>query len=479
MSNDPGAPWRERVRGLLAGSDLVVAAGPLAVGCALAGRLVELGLRRALVIGESRGTGAIEVPPGVETLDLDLRADSVMGIIRGYEAALATPDPRVASAIERFDPDRVARAIVPPFSTCASVAGRPVIGARDPRWVALEDKLAADALWDAAGVPRAPSAIVAATAEAIRRGIAAIDRGGGACIAADAREGFNGAAEGVRRATGPDDAAAIASAIADFGGDGARVRVMPMLEGLPCSIHGIVVPGEGIAVLRPIEIVVLRRPGSDRFLYAGTASWWDPPPERRESMRSVARRVGAHLAGAWGWRGGFTVDGVLTAEGFLPTELNARLGAGANGIARAARDDLPLGLVEMMIRDGAPGPWRPGVLEALLLERSDARRGGGAWCTLPRPAARDARLRLRLDGAAPREADEGEPADGVVETGPSAMGGFVRFEPDPERTPTGPAFAPRAVLALRAAEQLLGAAIGPVEAAPDVHAGSATGRIGI
>jgi hypothetical protein len=36
------------------------------------------------------------------------------------------------------------------------LAGRPVYGNRRPEWEALEDKVAADVLWDGAGVGRAP-----------------------------------------------------------------------------------------------------------------------------------------------------------------------------------------------------------------------------------------------------------------------------------------------------------------------------------
>ena len=52
-----------------------------------------------------------------------------------------------------------------------------------------------------------------------------------------------------------------------------RVRVMPFLEGVPCSVHGIVLP-DGTAALRPVELVTLRR-GTD-LVYAGCATFWDP-----------------------------------------------------------------------------------------------------------------------------------------------------------------------------------------------------------
>ena len=96
-----------------------------------------------------------------------------------------------------------------------------------------------------------------------------------------------------------------------------RVRVMPFLEGIPCSIHGVVFP-EGVATFRPVEMVTLRRPReSGRLRYAGAATFWDPPDDDREVMRDLARRVG-ELRRRVGYRGAFTVDGVLAAEAFCP-----------------------------------------------------------------------------------------------------------------------------------------------------------------
>src|SRR5690606_41121857 len=108
-----------------------------------------------------------------------------------------------------------------------------------------------------------------------------------------------------------------------------RIRVMPFLEGIPCSIHGRVLP-TGTAVFRPLELMTLRRPEQARLVYAGANTFWDPPARAREQMRQVARVVAEGLARRVGFRGAFTVDGVLTEEGFLPTELNPRIGAGLN-----------------------------------------------------------------------------------------------------------------------------------------------------
>jgi hypothetical protein len=54
-------------------------------------------------------------------------------------------------------------------------------------------------------------------------------------------------------------------------------------------------------------------------------------------MRAIVRRVGAHLQAAHGYRGAFGIDGVLTADGFRPTELNTRMSAGATTVSEVDR----------------------------------------------------------------------------------------------------------------------------------------------
>jgi hypothetical protein len=61
-------------------------------------------------------------------------------------------------------------------------------------------------------------------------------------------------------------------------------------------------------------------------------------------MRSIARAAGAGLRAEVGFRGPFTVDGVVNGDRFQPTELNPRMGAGLNVIARGL-PDLPVQLL--------------------------------------------------------------------------------------------------------------------------------------
>ncbi len=211
---------------------------------------------------------------------------------------------------------------------------------------------------------------------------------------------------------------------------------MPFLEGVPCSIHGIVLP-DGVAVLRPVEMVTLRR--GHEFSYAGCATYWDPEPTVREQMRTVARRAGDRLREEVDFRGTFTVDGVVTSDGFWPTELNPRFGAGIMTMARGAR--IPLVLVNDLIVAGHDIGRSADELEDDIVTHGDARRGGGTW-----RGGFDIETELGSEPVEYRDgawawARTGGPVDGRVTAG----AGFVRCLYDQDSTPIGPSTGPRAV----------------------------------
>ena len=154
---------------------------------------------------------------------------------------------------------------------------------------------------------------------------------------------------------------------------------------------------------------------------------WDPDPDDREAMREVARHVGEALRRAVGFRGFFTVDGVMTVDGFRPTEVNPRFGAGLAYVASAA-PDLPLALLHRAVIAGAVEPAAAD-LEALVLPGADAARAAASWVAVP--------------GATVEAVEEVDLGEGIpVEVGPSAMGRFVRVVFDVDALPAGRPVAP-------------------------------------
>ena len=67
----------------------------------------------------------------------------------------------VVVRVDAFDLHGQARAIRTTISRGRPVAGRACWGRRQDAWQALEGKTVVDAAWDAAGVARAPSDVVA------------------------------------------------------------------------------------------------------------------------------------------------------------------------------------------------------------------------------------------------------------------------------------------------------------------------------
>jgi len=433
----------------------------------------SLGASAILVIATG-GKGVGPLPDDVELLVLEPEpAASMLDGIHRHLALIERPPTRIIDAVRAFDPDAEAQVIGTFLNTAPDLDGRPILAYRRPEWVALEDKTVVDAVWDRAGVGRAPSVVVPAEIGALASAASGLDAGDGTVWSGDAREGFNGGAEFVRWVRSAADATGAAEF---FRAHCDTVRVMPFLDGIPCSIHGIVF-AEHVAAVRPVEMVTLRRPPGDpdgAFFYAGCSSFFDPPGATRTAMQEIARATGALLRAEVGFRGAFTIDGVATSGGFLPTELNPRSGAGLNVMLRGL-PDLPLQLLLDALVGDIALDYDPHDLERTLVEAADANRRGGTWRAFPDLALHD------VDGcqivydrgawhavsdAGDDDGDNDDDGDGrgraVVAVGGGPSGGFVRAIFDADRTPIGESVGTRAVRFWEYADRHLGTAIGPL-----------------
>lgn len=461
--------WRELLARVYGGRRWILALDVLVGARGMVRDLKRLGAEATLCIAATRGTGEAPDPElAPDPVVLGIEAPDLMSAMRKSLAALAGLPAEVVARVEAFDPEGTCRVIGTLFDDGRPVAGRRKYGARPESWQRLEDKTTVDALWDAVGTPRAPARVVALDdAGGLEEAVRSLDAGAGTVWAADNREGFHGGASYTRVVRSPRQAEEVRRFMATAAD---RVRVMPFLEGVPCSIHGFVFATETV-VLRPCEMLVFRRPGRTDLLYGMAATYWDPPAADREVMRRLARRVGDHLRRTVGYRGAFTVDGVLTADGFLPTELNPRFGAALGMINRAV--DLPLMLLNLALVEREPFEWQPRRLERALVTAADAERAGGTMAMVHRPVEDETEADLVWAGGDFRRAGEGETADATAVLGPAAFGGFLRVDLLPERTPVGPSAAPRAAAALRWADTAWELGIGELEPAPDVRAAAA------
>ncbi len=429
--------------------------------------LQESGAGPILVVAGSLGTGD---QPNVETILMPpARAgDGVMTAIRRQEALRAEPPQNIAAAVEAFDPDRTALVLVPVFSTAVEAfGGRAAFGSRPPAWAALEDKTRAEAVWQQAGVAHAPAEVVpvAAAIEAAAR----LDQGLGTVWAADNRDGWHGGGSYTRWLGPGADPVEMQEW---FAGHADHVRVMPFLEGIPCSIHGFVGP-DRVGAFRPMEMVTLRHAERPEFVYGGVSSFWDPAPHDREEMRAAAGKVGAWLRATAGYRGPFSIDGVMTRNGFRPTELNPRLsrGFGQQAALLGGPD------VGMVVRAFVAGlvDLDPAALEAAVLPVADRRRTGGLGMAVPVDVS-PAKLHLTFSEGEADVVDEGD-ATATLELGPAVQGGYLSLRLHPERCPSGASVGPLAVAAARLAADFWDLPIPPLAAAPDVRRDALSGTV--
>lgn len=443
--------WMDLYHPAYAGRPWILAVDSAAAATPLVETMHKLGAGPFLIIAASEGTGEPVDPEIAQTIVLGIGGGTFIETFRNLDAALVDLPADVVARIDAWDPDRSARVIQNFMPADVTIAGRRLYGSRPRAWMAVEDKIAVETLWDAAQVRRAPSAVVRSRASELAQAAAGLDRGRGTVWVADNREGWHGGAEYVRWVR-DDDAAEQAAAF--FAGCSDEVRVMPYLEGIPCSIHAVVFP-EGIAAFNPVEILMLHRAGSQQFEYAGGATFWEPPEEHVASMRDMVRRVAGHLRDTIGYRGAFGIDGVLTAEGFYPTELNPRYTGGLAVQATTLHDDFSMNLLNMTIIEGEPGDYRPADFEEAVLASSARQRGGWALMKVPGAAPEETRSQrvVFVDGEARPAVEHGE-AGATLSFGPAALGGLVFCSLDAGALPAGPPAAPAVISLFRLAAEL-------------------------
>jgi hypothetical protein len=444
-----------------------------------------------LAVGARPGIGPTD--PEIPLVSIGLEwTESLMTNIRTAEAALVDPPAEVLAAVDRWDPHGTARTIGSTTSVKGTLAGRPTFGSRPASWAALEDKLAVEALWRAAGVTTAASAQVDlgdvdASLEA-HRGLAAETAGGdhSSVWALDNADGWHGGGAGTFQVRSEAEARELAARY----GPGRRVRIMPFIEGVPCSIHGMVLPtGDGspsaVAVFRPAEMMTLRNTDTGAFAYGRASTFWDPSPADRNAMRHTAKLIGTELAGSYGYRGTFTVDGVVGPDGFVPTEVNPRYGAALRIEPDPAATAPPVNLylLHLAIVEGQMNGIDPTALEQWLVTQADARRWMSGFVSVAngpdteRLAVVSAGANGTLDlvevdpdaGPAPETASSPDRL-ATVRWGAAQAGGMLMVDGGPA-VPVGPPSAPLLAEIIGAADRRWGLDAPPLAAANPVFEG--------
>lgn len=449
------ARWEAELAEPFRGRPVIVGFKVLAAMTADVAKLRRWGARKPLLIARGVGAGRPPDPGDAEMLLVDVpTTDSMTDEIEAMARLAADPPAEVVRRVEAYDPERQAVWWLPAHTDLTELLGRPVLGGRPAAWGRLEDKTTCDALWDAAGVARSPMRIVpAADLPALRAASDELGATNGAVWSGDASAGVNGSADCVRWVRSSHDAA---TAYEQLRTRCHRIRVMPYLDGVPCSIHGYVLD-DGVAVFRPVELVVLRSAAEGRFVFAGLSTWWDPPASVREQMRTAARRTGTLLADRFGYRGAFNIDGVSTIDGFRPTELNPRFTVALATLVPR----LPLELVQANAAAGRSAGISADDLERLVVGTADS----------DRRAYPLANCRHRLDDLVTARTREGM----VLARPAVTSGSIVSFAPADGVLRPGRRIAGLLAGVLRLADRQWGCDFGDLSVAPDVHADAAPG----
>lgn len=430
------AHLEERLAAVYGGTPWIVVADAASAATPNVSRLRDWGVERILVVSAVEGVGP---QPDADLHLTGSHGDTVMEGFRAFSRSLSSD--AVSEALARFDPAGEARVLAPPFGAESAFESRRLYGRRRPEWMALEDKMVIDSHFEAAGIATAPHAVVAvADAPVAAR---ALSTELGSVWVADNRDGWHGGGEYVRWIRDGDDERA---ALDWFGRRAVRVRVMPFLDGLPCSIHGYVTDG-GVAVFRPVEMLIARRATSSSFRYLGMATTWDPVPHQRESMRDVARRMAVYLDRLVRYRGPFSVDGVMTHDGFRPTELNPRMSAGF-GLQASIVPDLHAGLLTRALVEGDIDVG-PDELEDLIVPAADRDRSLRIGVPFAESRSQDT-VAIRIEGNAVLGSEDGA-AHGTLDIGPAPAGSYALLKPEQEHVPVGPSAAMLAVSVARLA----------------------------
>jgi hypothetical protein len=403
----------------------IVAIGAAAGAVSMCQTLKEWGCD-TLVVAAVDGVGEL---PDTEIAYTHARGETIVDGIRAFFDSVERPNDEVMQAVNAFDPEGAVAVIAEPYATAAVMVGRPTFGVRRPQWSAWEDKMRVDELWRSLGIPHAPYRIVKVADAPSAADDLATDLG--TVWVADNSRGWHGGADFVRWVRNSTQHAA---EVEWFSQHADVVRIMPFLDGLPCSIHGWVT-GTGVAVFLPVEILVLRRTDQAGFGYAGVATTWEADDDITREMRSIATKVGTILAERDGYIGPFGVDGILTAEGFRPTELNPRMSVGAGVQLRDA--EVPLGLVMRAEIEGLVDVDHRWLEDMALANRKPYLHFGKPL----REGSNDSVLVGRHGGRLAKVSDK-EGSVGRLTLGPSNNGMYLRgeFEVDaiPQGQPAGP-----------------------------------------
>jgi len=226
---------------------------------------------------------------------------------------------------------------------------------------------------------------------------------------------------------------------------------MPLLPGTPVRLHGLAL-AQKIVVFPPMELVVLPRVATGTFLCAGAVATLG----QQADLVAQTLRLGEALRHHLGYRGGFSIDGILAASGFLPTDFNARLTSAMEAPPPELR--VRLHLANLLARHGIdPEPTSVEALAAKVFAATGVHTLYGAATRIGDDAPR--RAGCRWDGPRLVAAGTG-PVDVKLVVSPSPRGWLLTATVDPTTVPSTGLLGPLGPEIYRLSDELLGTDFG-------------------
>ena len=424
-------------------------------------QMSTLGVDDMMFLVGNKGTSGEPIPAHLKIHSLNTTGINMVESAQNFEQVLMDLSTELYSKIEEWDPGKKASWVTPVMlRELDLIAGRKKYGRRLPSWLSVENKTTIDAFWRSIGITSPPSTVVELTNPSVDSIAQSLDQGAGTVWSADNRDGIHGGTIGVRWVKSEKDVSSVRTELQEMAN---TVRIASFVEGIPMSIHGIVFSDTAI-VFRPIELITLRYRDSSEFLWGGCSSNYDPPQRDREYMRELAALTGRELSKRVGYRGPFSIDGIMSKSGFVPTELNCRLSAGFNTLTFGLAG-FPLAPLCWAIMEDVPLNYEARRLETALLHYADSNRVRGGRVITTTKFDRTKHISLVREGLEYREACDNDTATAAITYGPSPMGGivFVKISENDERK--NEPVANEVVRAIRFADERLGTHFGQLDCA--------------
>jgi len=453
------------LRPIFAGRKYIYIAEVDAIAVRAENEMASLGVEDMLFLVGNKGTSTDSIPPDLRVYSLNTTGVNMVKAAQRFEQAVTNLPNEVENQIDDWDQKRTARWITPAMlREFKLIAGRKKYGRRKPSWVAFEDKTKIDSFWRSIGVNYPSSQVISLSDPNIKTVNHSLDKGEGTVWSADNRDGNHGGTIGVRRVTSEADLISVRKELKKMAN---KVRISSFIEGIPLSIHGINFEDTTI-VFRPIELITLRYRDSCEFLWGGCSSTFDPPLKDREYMQELAYTTGRALNREVGYLGPFSIDGILSESGFVPTELNCRLSGGFSTLTNGLTN-FPLAPLCWTVMENEKLDYQARTLGTALLDWADSNRFCGGRVITTKSFDTVNQLLLTRDGSEFREVRDKETPTATLTYGPSPMGGIVFFQSlikeDQRNQPT----APEIVRAIRFADATIGTDFGPLECATPTH----------